>query len=254
MPLQRDFRSYPATPTLYPALNLRTEHYLRPVFRLRTETGPITLDHLLDPHCNEHFYLDILWEHPPEGWWARVRLNLLHSMEARGAEPTIHRARELFGGKSWKKHEGVCNYTDWPLGPCINAGSPINPGQAMEVDRLIRENLKNAEADRSHILSSSKDEKSKCKAMHSDYPELVRKWFGWQYQHHWHDGRQKRKGERCFELERRMVKCLGIAPPARKFRDLDGWRGDEMWERRPDHHYFIFHSTSKNGRFTGVRI
>ncbi|RPA72698.1 hypothetical protein BJ508DRAFT_314493 [Ascobolus immersus RN42] len=268
MYLQRDFRDYPPTPSQYPDYDLHRLYYLTPTFRLRTATGPVTLDDLLNPKADKHFYLEILWEHPPSSWWERRKLKHVQRRElgwgygqpeidGRVASYYVSVAKRLFGGPSKSRTDTDCQCRckmanpDWPLGPCINAGKYFDHKsmycnrdlkdsesctmgdkagysqacmfdvlKAIEVDRLIREEIMEQQAKADAVGESRNDIR---------YSENAKRWWMWQFREY-QAGRRKRKWERCYAFEMKMARYLGIRPPPASFKELDGWRGDLVWE------------------------
>ncbi|RPA81266.1 hypothetical protein BJ508DRAFT_326648 [Ascobolus immersus RN42] len=138
MRIQRVFKNYPATVEEYPSLASTeesnpagyglTRSYLTPNFRLRKESGPVTLRDILEPNDETRLYLDIVWEHPPASRWHRWLLeHHKHNMEFAGHYTDIINdyyvklARLLFGEEHFVRKPHPVD--SWPRGCCRNTGN-----------------------------------------------------------------------------------------------------------------------------------
>ncbi|RPA84048.1 hypothetical protein BJ508DRAFT_360053 [Ascobolus immersus RN42] len=225
------YRSYPATLEQYPwirkDLHDWSHHLLLRTFRLRTSTGPATLPELLSPGPETKFYIEILWEHPPDAWWARRRMrkrtqkytSIYHS----GPLPWIERLptprpRDDYYVKLMKK---LWDRTPPPQTECTqhthgerhcchrrreDAAVEFLPGwtlfdllRAVEVDRVVREEY--AEQEQDIIDTAIRKGKAEKDVRIEKLPK------GFRLEEPW-----RRRFERCYYLETELSKILGITP------------------------------------------
>ncbi|RPA80918.1 hypothetical protein BJ508DRAFT_346842 [Ascobolus immersus RN42] len=266
MVVKGDYRQHPASPDEYPTLlslwrfqpTLSPLNLLTPTFRLRTASGPATLRDLgvlshghssaQEDSSDVRLYLEILWQHPPSSSWSRSRL----PREGTGSLLYYSKLATLLFGETGilvlPRKVVSCNYPGRIIEDtgvkleyktcsfAVEYGFGSDPLEehksicvfdllrAIEADRILREEwafrkkhagMRKGDDAFGNTSGNPKD------PGHGNVllPDLI--WWIWEKRQLWG------VYDRCWHVEWKIARLLGIPVPPRSWRDMEGWAWSE---------------------------